>query len=224
MKVLTKFGVAGKDYQTAREARGDTYTTSSDTFPPTNLACNQNPYKEELSSAKYILDFGCGVGRNLPWIMNNTTAHYVGLDPNKTMTQFFWDVQTSEGHNIDAWKSRVTLVNEFSELDSNIKFDYVVATFVLQHLGYRYIVINGLNLTEITENILSRMNDGAVFFAIEHDSEENWIPRWLHECNITLDVFIRSYNGLPELTHRDHTAPNDGHHLIIFKHRKETKV
>lgn len=220
-KYLKMFGVAGKEYPVAEFARGDTYTTRDGKFPPTNIACTENPYKEEVYSSKYILDFGCGVGRNLPWIMNNTNAHYVGLDPNKSMTKFFWEVQEKEGHDIEKWKSRVTLINEFSELPDTIKFDYVITTFVLQHLGYRHNLKDGFNLTEITQNIFSRMKDGAIFFSIDHDSEENWIPRWISECNINLDVYIRSYKGLPELTDRDFTAPNGGHHLMIFKHRKE---
>lgn len=217
MKTLKKFGVASKNYSSMDYAKGDTYTKADGTFPSTNLACVENPYKEQLKTAKYILDFGCGVGRNLSWIMENTTAHYIGLDPNYEMTQYYWDVQRSEGHDVESWKHRVDLYSDFSEIPSDIKFDYVVSTFVLQHLGYRYIVINGLNLTDITQNILSRMNGGAVFFAFEHDSEENWIPRWTQENNINLDVYIRSYTGLPELTDRDHTAPNGGHHLLIFK-------
>jgi SAM-dependent methyltransferase len=224
MKVLKKFGVAAEDFTNADEARGATYTTRDNKFPPTKLACPGNPYIEELNSAKYILDFGCGVGRNLPWIMDNTNAHYVGLDPNTNMTQFFWEVQKNEGHDISKWKPRVTLINEFSQLDTNIKFDYVVTTFVLQHLGYRYVVINGLNLTEITKNILSRMNDGAVFFSLEHDAEEYWIDQWLRECNIKLDTYIRGYKGLPELAERDFTTRGMGHHLMIFKHRTENEV
>lgn len=218
MKILKQFGVAGKNYTDPDIARGDTYTTISNKFPSTNIACNENPFKEQLKTTKYILDFGCGVGRNLRWIMENTDANYIGLDPNTSMTQFFWDVQHKEyGSVAGQWKDRVTLVKEFSEIDPNIKLDYVIVTFVLQHLGYRYIVPGGLNLTEITQNIFSRMNDGAVFFAIEHDSEELWIDRWIKECNITLDVYIRSYKGLSELTHRDHTARNGGHHLMIFR-------
>lgn len=217
MKVLKKFGVASKDYDNAEIARADTYTRADGSFPPTNIACKENPHVDKLKTAKYILDFGCGVGRNLPWIMNNTSATYVGIDPNTNMTQYFWDVQEQEGHDVTSWKDRVILINEFSELDETIRFDYVITTFVLQHLGYRYIVINGLDLTEITQQILSKMNDGAVFFSIEHDSEENWIPRWLADNNIQLDVYIRSYKGLPELTERDHCAPNGGHHLLIFR-------
>ena len=224
MKKLKKFGYAGVDYDDLETARGNTYTTRLNEYPSTNMACHDNPFKEQLKSAKYILDFGCGVGRNLQWIMENTTANYVGLDPNTNMTQFFWDVQRKDRGDVEHWKDRVTIVNEFSEIDSNIKFDYVIATFVLQHLGYRYQVEDGYNLTEITKNILSRMNMGAVFFTIEHDSEEQWIDRWLQECDINLDVYIRSYKGLPELTDRDATAPNGGHHLMIFRKLKEIEV
>lgn len=216
-KKLMKYGIASKNYEDAVSARGDTYTKSDDSFPPTNLACSENPYIKELTTAKYILDFGCGVGRNLPWIMENTTAQYIGLDPNTTMTKYFWEVQEQEGHDTTTWKNRVTLYNEFSEIPSEIKFDYVISTFVMQHLGYRFINFGYFNLTDITQVIKSRMNTGGVFFALEHDSEENWIPRWLSESNTVLNVYIRSYKGLPELTDRDHTAPNGGHHLMIFK-------
>jgi len=220
MKHLKKFGHGGVDYTNLVDARGNTYTTSDNKHPTTNFACKDNPYTKELYSAKCILDFGCGVGRNLSWIMENTNAHYIGLDPNDSMTQFFWEVQASEHGDINQWKQRVTLVNDFSKIDNDIKFDYVVTTFVLQHLGYRHTVEDALNLTDITKNILSRMNTGAIFFSIDHDSEEDWIPRWLEECDIELDVYIRSYKGIPELTHRDDTAPNGGHHLIIFKKKE----
>ena len=214
---LEKYGVAGQDYKDVEFAKGDTYTRSDGSFPSTNLACRDNPYIDELNVSKYILDFGCGVGRNLPWIMENTTATYIGLDPNTTMTGYFWEVQSKQGYDIEAWKDRVIICNSFDEIPSGIKFDYIVSTFVLQHLGYRYSRNDTMNLTNITQNIFKYTNDNSVWFAIEHDSEENWIPRWLRESNINLDVYIRTYKGLIELTDRDHCAPNGGHHLMIFK-------
>ena len=93
MPELKKFGVAGKDYENAELAKGDTYTRLDGSFPSTNLACDENPYKDKLKTSKYNLDFGCGVGRNIPWIMENTAATYIGLDPNTTMTKFIWDIQ-----------------------------------------------------------------------------------------------------------------------------------
>jgi SAM-dependent methyltransferase len=217
MEKLKKFGVANKDYQNAEAAKGDTYTRLDGSFPPTNLACKENPYTQQLKSAKYILDLGCGVGRNLPWIMENTSATYVGLDPNTSMTKHFWEIQHQRGYSKEVWQSRVHLYNEFAEIPANIQFDYVVSTFVLQHLGYRYVVPGGLDLTGITKQVLSKCNTGAIWFALEHDSEENWIPKWSSECNIDLKVYVRSYKGLPELADRDHTAPNGGHHLMIFQ-------
>lgn len=73
-----------------------------------------------------------------------------------------------------------------------------------------------MNLTNITQSIIKVSKPGTVFFHIEHDSEENWIERWTKENNITLDVYIRSYKGLPELNDRDYTAAG-GHHLMIWK-------
>jgi 2-polyprenyl-3-methyl-5-hydroxy-6-metoxy-1,4-benzoquinol methylase len=214
---LQKFGVASKDYNAADLAKGDTYTRLDGSFPPTNLACKENPFSDQLKDAKYILDFGCGVGRNLPWIMENTNAIYVGLDPNTSMIQYFWEVQTEQGYNIESWKNKVQLYNDFSEIPSDINFDYIVTTFVLQHLGYRYINVNTMNLDHITQALISRLNTGGIWFLIEHDSEENWISRWTNNNNIDLDIYIRSYKGIPELCDRDNTAPNGGHHLMIWK-------
>lgn len=217
MKSLERFGVAGKDYPNMMRARGDTYTARDGSFPTTNLACDENPYKDELSTAENILDFGCGVGRNLPWIMKNTSAHYWGIDPNDAMRGYFWDVQEHEGNPVEEWKPRVTLVKSFDELPEDLRFDYVVSTFVLQHLGYRFDRPGRMNLTDIGLEILTRLKEGGIFWALEHDSEERWIERWLKETGIELDVYIRTYKGLEELTHRDHAAPRGANHLMIFK-------
>ena len=217
MHKLKKYGVADKNYVNAQEAKGDTYTRLDGSFPPTNLACSENPFKTELQTAKFLLDLGCGVGRNLPWIMENTSAVYIGLDPNTTMTEYFWQVQEERGYSKQAWEDRVFIYNEFEQIPNIVKFDYVVSTFVLQHLGYRYEVPGGLNITGITKNVREKCNAGAVWFALEHDSEEDWIPTWTAECGITFETYLRCYKGLPEGTDRDHTAPSGGHHLMIFK-------
>jgi hypothetical protein len=77
-----------------------------------------------------------------------------------------------------------------------------------------------MNITDITQAILKKTKPGTIFFHIEHDSEEEWIGRWKEESNIELDVYIRTYKGLPELADRDHTAPNGGHHLMIWKNKQ----
>ena len=160
MKNLERFGIAGRDYPDMKMARGYTYTARDGSFPSTNLACAENPYTDELDTAQHILDFGCGVGRNLPWIMENTSAHYYGLDPNKDMHKYFWEVQESEGNPVDEWRDRVTLVTSFDELP-DVEFDYVVSTFVLQHLGYRFDRPGRMNLTDIGKEILTRLRESG---------------------------------------------------------------
>lgn len=212
---MKAFGVASKTYLSAEEAKGDTYTRVNGDFPSTNLFCKENPYKKEAQQAQYILDFGCGVGRNMPWVMMNTDAIYVGIDPNETMLYHFWEIQKQNGFSKEDWNDRVILYKDFSQIPEEIKFDYIISTFVLQHLGYRY--NSEFNLNNITQAIFTHSNKGAIWFALEHDSEEDWIPRWTIENDISLEVYIRGYKGLPELTDRDNTAPNGGHHLMIFK-------
>jgi len=216
MPELKKFGVASVDYPTIEWAKGDTYTRLDGSYPSTNLACEDNPHKDELKTAKYILDFGCGCGRNMACVIENTNATYVGLDPNTHMTSYLWDVLKEEGHDIEKFKKRAIICNSFDELPK-VKFDYIVSTFVFQHLGYRFSYPDCMNLSDITQSLLKVSRPGTVFFHIEHDSEEGWIERWKNENDIEFDVYIRSFKGLPELADRDETAPNGGHHLIIWK-------
>lgn len=218
INALVKYGVASKDYSNKDHAKGDTYTQINGKFPSTNIACPENPYKDEILNAKYVLDVGCGVGRNLPWIMNNSNATYIGIDPNTSMTQYFWDVQLSENPSAEKWKERTYIYSDISHIPSEIKFDYVITTFVFQHLGYRFNITP--NLDDITQRVIAKMKNGSVWFLIEHDSEENWIQRWIDANKIKLDVYIRGYKGLPELTDRDHLATNGGHHLMIFKYNE----
>ena len=204
MKKLESFGIAGINFTDRVLARGFTYTTREDELVPTNLCSKENPFQEEILSAKYILDVGCGIGRNLQWIMENTDAIYVGLDPNESMMQYFWDCQNL------MWINRVQLHHNFDTIDKNIVFDVVVSTFVFQHIGYRPNE-SQMNITDITNSIRKFTKNGTVWFLIEHDGEEDWIPRWTSENGIIPDIYIRNYTGLEELTHRGL------HHLIIWK-------
>ena len=203
MKKLEAVGIASKQYESLTDARGNTYTTREDFFPPTPLAFAANPYNDLVISAKYVLDIGCGVGRNLPWVMTSTTAHYYGLDPNTSMLKYFWEIQDKN------WQPRTTLATSFDEFPTDIKFDVVVSTFVFQHIGYRTNE-NQMNIDDITQEAMKRSKPGTIWILYEHDGEEQWIDRWFYNNKIEPDVYIRDFNGIPELTHR---GP---HHLIIW--------
>jgi SAM-dependent methyltransferase len=188
-------------------ARGFTYTMRGDQFPPTRLANDDNPFNEDILKAKTILDFGCGVGRNLPWIYDCTPATYYGIDPNPVMLDNFW-VITDE-----RYKDRTVLASDFSELPDGIVFDVVVSVFVFQHLGYRA-PDGAMDITDITQKIMQYTKTGTIWFLLEHELEESWLDRWFTENEIEPDVFKLNYRGLPEMTHRGWDA-----HLVIWKQR-----
>lgn len=60
-----EYDVNGRKITVTGVARGFTYTMRDDGFPPTDLSCD-NPFTDDVLAAESILDFGCGVGRNLP--------------------------------------------------------------------------------------------------------------------------------------------------------------
>lgn len=205
MKKLVKYGVAAKDYKTPESAAGDTYTLRDGSLVPTPLIFPDNPYNELVRDAKFICDLGCGIGRNLPWIMENTQAMYYGIDPNDSMIEHFWKIQDEK------WKNRVKLVKTFDDLDDNIQFDVIVCTFVFQHIGYRP-PEDHMNVTDITQQIRNFTHDDTVWIFYEHDWEEpGWIDRWFIETDIWPAVYYKNYTGIPELTDRG------AHHLIIYK-------
>lgn len=214
MKKLEKFGVAGIDFNEKVTARGYTYTTKDDRLFSTPLIFPGNPYNEDVKNAKVILDVGCGVGRNLEWVMENTNAVYIGLDPNSSMIKYFWEC--NEKYRYDSSK-RIFLVRDFDELawstkENNLsEIDVVICTFVFQHIGFRP-TESQMNISDITQEATKYCRDGAVWVMYEHDGEENWIQRWMDDLpRKTIGTYIRDYAGIPELTHRGL------HHLIVWK-------
>lgn len=226
MKELKEYGVAtsekiieeagersidldGREITVPRVARGFTYTTKDDEFPSTDLTCD-NPYAEDVLSAKNILDFGCGVGRNLPWIAENTNAIYYGLDPNQVMLDNFWKVTDQK------YTDMAFLLKSFDDIPEGMVFDVVVSTFVMQHLGYRA-PEGSMNVTDMTQEIMKYTREGTIWFLLEHEMEEpGWLDRWFTENDIEPHVFIMNYGGQPDLIDRGQYS-----HLVIFK---ETKI
>lgn len=219
-KTLQEYGVAQssniigeatrRDMDVHRLARGYTYTTRDDGFPPTNLACEENPFQNQVYNAANILDFGCGVGRNLPWIAENTDAIYYGLDPNTVMLENFWKVIDQKYTNM------AFLLKSFEDIPEGMFFDVVVSTFVMQHLGYHKTPEGAMNLTDMAKKIMKHTRKGTIWFLLEHTQEERgWLYQWLHENDIQPDVLTLNYRGLPELLDRGADA-----HLIIWRQNR----
>ena len=202
-KVLQGYGVADARYKNSNEAYKNTYTTEFGALVPTPLIFPDNPHNDLVLKSKNVLDFGCGIGRNLLWIMNDTEAHYWGIDTSPEMRQYFWDIQHPR------YQPRVTLLPNFEGM-GDVKLDVVVVTFVFQHIGYRP-EPPAMNITDITQEINKYCHDDTVWILYEHDWEEPWIERWMMENGIVFDFYKRDYTGIEELTHR---SP---HHMMIFK-------
>lgn len=203
MKLLEKYGVASGEFETANDAASHTYMKNDGSLPSTELIFPTNPFNDSVQKAKSVLDLGCGIGRNLEWIMLNTDAHYYGLDPNKSMLLHFWNIQDSK------WADRVTLVSSFDQLP-DIKLDIVVCTFVFQHIGYRT-SDEQMNVTDITLEALKHCHDETVWIMYEHDWEEKWLERWFDDVKCVPVVYDRDSTAIPNLFDRG------AHHLIIWK-------
>lgn len=218
-KKLVPFGVSVHPYKDARDARGETYTTRTDGFPPTPFISSINPFNDEIFNSKNVLEIGPGVGRNLPFIMEQTSAHYYGVDPNEGMLAHFWEVQDTK------WKDRVTLCKSFEELPENVKCDFVIVTFVFQHIGYRP-PAGQMNVADITKAAMKHTTNNAVWFVLEHEREEVWQHRWMQDCNIKPAVYFicgGNYAGggqIPYPEFESMTHRGNDNNLIIFQENK----
>lgn len=210
MKKLTGAGVANQSYRDAEHAKSFTYDNLAGDFPTTKLTFKANPYNKKILAAKNVLDFGCGVGRNLHWVMHNTRAHYYGIDTNPDMLKYFWVVNK----HLLKFKRRVTIANNFDFLLNTI--DVVLITFVFQHIVNR-LPPEVMNINDITTAIKSHCKKNAVWLMLEHESEApGWQATWLAANQITPDVYIKNYTT-PALCHQRELCDRGPHNLIIFK-------
>lgn len=207
MKQLIPFGIAARPVIGLDDAKNNTYRKNNGEFPPTPLIFPDNPYNNVVKNAKNILEIGCGCGRNVPWIMENTNANYVGIDPNESMRREFH-------RNLDIkiqtqWNGRVSVADSTQKVDGD--FDVIISTFVLQHIGFR--TPEGvMNVADICNELKEMLRTGGIFILFEHEEEEKWIDRWKHETGINPQVFIRNYGGFTELNDRGQV-----HHLMIWQ-------
>ena len=210
-KKLRAFGVASPLHSTPEIARSYTYEADHETdpnkrFPPTPFINEDNPFNEKVANAKNILEIGCGVGRNVSYLMENTSARYTGIDPNKEgMLKHFWDIVP------ETYRDRVKITDSFDDVEGE-KFDLVVCTFVLQHIGYRP-DSETMNIDDITQKVMAHTSKGTVWFLLEHNFEEDWQGRWMSSNGIKPDVFISPWTRFPELGHRTE------HNLIIWEEK-----
>jgi SAM-dependent methyltransferase len=217
-KQFSTFGVCDREFDNFKDARAYTYTSDwdsahpladgDDMWPPTPLVFSDNPTNDLILNAKNILDLGCGCGRNLPWVMENTDANYYGLDPNKSMLSHFRNPNELE------WGSRVNVSSDISDF-GDVKFDVVISTFVFMHIGYRPVPPQ-MNVGDVTEMVMKHTDIDTVWFLFEHTNEEkDWFDKWEAQFHHKLDKVFDRVNFPEEfdfMNRRNHLA--GGYHLL----------
>ena len=135
------------------------------------------------------------------------------------MHEHFWSIQPNN------YRDRVTLCKTFEELPEDVTMDFVLVTFVFQHIGFRP-PFGEMNVADITLEAMKHTREGTIWFVLEHEREELWQERWMQACNITPDIYFKPggnhagggtipYPEFESMTHRG----NDNN-LIIFKEKK----
>ncbi len=164
-------------------------------------------YDNQILQAKKIFEIGCGLGRNLEWIMKNTKANYYGVEPNDTVLTHFWEYES----NLE-YKERVYLSNSFNEEIKKHKFDIIVCMFVFQHIGYRTTNIkNAMDIDEITHEILPMTTKDTLWFLVEHEHEEaNWQAKWIMNSGF---ILLQEFKDKDIETYK----PKGGHNILILK-------
>lgn len=217
MKKFVQAGISKNDiYIDVDNAITGTYTDNNPHLISKHIhipfAFPDNPFNNEVLNAKNILEIGAGCGRNVPWLMENTKAKYFGIEPNLSMSRWFYDHKPERNKIFkEEWRERIYITDHFDEVIKAQSFDLVIETFVFMHIGFRT-PDDVMNVADITNEIKKYTAKGAIWISIAHDSEEGgWIERWLSECDLKPTVYERNYTKVEEMTYRG------GHHLIIIK-------
>jgi len=189
---------------TLEDAKFYTYLTDKGEHIPTPIINDDNPFNNEIINSNNILEIGCGVGRNVQYLLDNTNSNYIGVDPNREMTRWFWDVVDKS--------DRVKL---FNDLNLDTEIDVVLSILTFEHIGYRT-PNNIMDIRDITFEIMEYTHPGTIWVLVEHEVEEpGWIDRWCGDFNINPDVRIKNWSRFPELNHR----PNSNYDFIVWKQK-----
>ncbi len=209
-KKFVSYGIAGREYEDSGQAKYHTYERGNRTWPSTKLLHPGNPFNYEIFCAQNILEIGCGCGRNMPWVMEATEADYHGIDPNKSMMSYFWELNDEKRYG-----DRVHLYNDWNEIQEGTIFDVVFVVFVFQHLGFRA-PEDGMNVVDITREAMKFTRDGTVWWVFEHELEEpGWVDRWINELGIEPEFHRKDVDWFEYLNHRHSPSTQ-----VIFKEKK----
>ena len=131
-----------------------------------------------------VLDFGCGVGLSLPYLLEQFSGSKI----------FATDVSEVSLGIVRARFPQVTIVD--SALNTTEKFDTIFMSTVLHH-------ITGSARVEILENLRANLKPDGRLVVVEHNTYNPLTRRIVSNCPMDADAELISMRDIKKLLSRD---------------------
>jgi 2-polyprenyl-3-methyl-5-hydroxy-6-metoxy-1,4-benzoquinol methylase len=131
-----------------------------------------------------VLDFGCGVGLSLPYLIEQFSESKI----------FATDVSEVSLDLVRAQFPQVTIAD--SRLNSAERFDVIFMSTVLHH-------ITGRARVEILENLRAKLKPQGCLVVIEHNTYNPLTRRIVSNCPMDVDAELISMRDIKKLLFRD---------------------
>lgn len=140
--------------------------------------------KSRSAAQLNVLDFGCGVGLSLPYLLEQFSGSKI----------FATDVSEVSLNVVRAELPQVTIIN--SALNAVEKFDVIFMSTVLHH-------ITGSTRVEILENLRANLKPDGCLVVIEHNTYNPLTRRIVSNCPMDVDAELISMRDIKKLLSRD---------------------
>ena len=140
--------------------------------------------KSRSAAQLNVLDFGCGVGLSLPYLLEQFSGSKI----------FATDVSEVSLNVVRAELPQVTIIN--SALNAVEKFDVILMSTVLHH-------ITGSTRVEIVENLRANLKPDGCLVVIEHNTYNPLTRRIVSNCPMDVDAELISMRDIKKLLSRD---------------------
>jgi len=140
--------------------------------------------KSRSAAQLNVLDFGCGVGLSLPYLLEQFSGSKI----------FATDVSEVSLDIVRAEFPQVTIVD--SALNAAEKFDVILMSTVLHH-------ITGSTRVEILENLRANLKPNGCLVVIEHNTYNPLTRRIVSNCPMDVDAELISMRDIKKLFSTD---------------------
>ena len=149
---------------------------------------------------KIVLDFGCGVGRNLRYLVTTSAQQIIGFDfPNM--------IEMSKQILTENERSKITFISP--PLQNLPKIDIIIATLVFQHVN---------DIGEL-ESYLSILKEALTEDGLLYVNSRGYIDIG-SDPNVNRNTWHHILNYFTPITPLDDSNGTELHQQVLFKRRK----